>query len=283
VALGLLLQRISFHGNSGRPNIFPDFFQKKILNNKNTVLFYAHLNIIPNSDFLNKMYVITYKNTYQLPKKIISLDNPDKWNAILTPIFNISRHGKLGKKWRWNLENKIFDKFYNNRIVTRNNAMEKPVRFASNHHGKHDTDWLQEYFIPIDQLSKFIAVLHNVILENNVNLLNVTIRYVPEERNIFLTYAKHDCFSVVLYFNQDLASNKIEETQSWTQNLINASLSLNGNYYLPYQLFATIRQFQKGYPEYDRFTRIKNEYDPTGLFVNKLYLKYFHQQAEKIK
>lgn len=131
------------------------------------------------------MYVITYKNTHRLPKKIISLDNPDKWNVILTPMFNISRHGKLGKEWRWNLENKIFTKFYKNRVVTRNNAMEKPVRFASDHHDKSDVDWLQEYFIPIDKLPKFIVELRNVISENNVNLLNVTIRYVPTEKISF--------------------------------------------------------------------------------------------------
>ena len=260
---------------------FPSVFREKILNNKNTVLFYAHLNISPNSDFLKKMYIITYKNTHRLPKKIISLDNPDKWNVLLTPMFNISRHGNLGKEWRWKLENKIFNKFYKNRLVTRNNAMEKPVRFASDHHDKHDADWLQEYFIPIDRLPKFIAVLHDVILENNVNLLNVTIRYVPAEKNIILTYAKTDCFAIVLYFNQDLSSNKIEQAQSWTRNLINASLSLNGNYYLPYQLFATINQFQSGYPDYNRFSKIKNEYDPRGLFLNEFYLKYFHQQEGK--
>ncbi|EKD71499.1 MAG: hypothetical protein ACD_46C00179G0002, partial [uncultured bacterium] len=257
-------------------NSFPAFFRENILNNKNIALFYAHLNIAPNSDFLNNMYVITYKNTHRLPKKIISLDNPDKWNVILTPMFNISRHGKLGKEWRWNLENKIFTKFYKNRLVTRNNAMEKPVRFASDHHGKSDADWLQEYFIPIDKLPKFIEVLNKVILKNNVNLLNVTIRYVPAEKNIFLTYSKNDCFAVVLYFNQDLSSNKIEQAKAWTRNLINASLSLNGNYYLPYQPFATISQFQNGYPEYNRFLKIKNEYDPVGLFLNEFYLKYFH-------
>lgn len=255
-------------------NNFPDFFRNKILNNKDIILFYAHLNIVPNSDFLKEMYVITYENTHQLPKGITSLDNPDKWNAILTPMFNISRYGKLGKDWRWNLENKIFKRFYHNRIVTRNNAMEKPVRFASDHQGKQDADWLQEYFIPIDQLPKFISVLRNIMLANNVNLLNVTIRYVPAEKNIFLTYAKNDCFAVVLYFNQDLSSNKIKQAQTWTRNLIDASFLLNGNYYLPYQPFASKEQFRKGYPEYKEFIKTKQIYDPHNLFGSQFFENY---------
>lgn len=237
-------------------------------------IFYAHLNIVPNADFLQKMYVVTYQNTHQLPDKIVVLDNPDKWNAILTPLFNISRHAELGKKSRWNLERQIFKKFYQDRVVTRNNAMEKPVRFASDHQSNSDADWLQEYFIPTDKLPQFINTLKNIAIENQVNLLNVTIRYLPAEKNVILNYAKNNCFAVVLYFNQNLSTKEIQQSQSWTRNLINAALSLDGNYYLPYQPFASIKQFKNGYPEYNQFLKIKHEYDPNDLFRNKFYSKY---------
>lgn len=253
---------------------FPAYFRRKILTNKNAVLFYAHLDIVNGSNFLRNMYVITYKNTHVLPNKVISLDNPDKWNTILTPMFNISRHGKLGKTLRWNLEKKIFSKFYNNRVVTRNNAMEKPVKFASDHHSKYDADWLQEYFIPVDELPQFITKMRNIFLENNVNLLNVTIRYVPAEKNIFLAYAKNDCFAVVLYFNQNLSQNNIEQAQSWTRSLINTALSLNGSYYLPYQLFAEKSQFKKAYPGCQQIIKFKRIYDPNKIFVNTFYQHY---------
>ncbi len=253
---------------------FPAYFREKILNNKNTVLFYAHLNTVKDPDFLRNMYVVTYKNTHVLPSKVIPLDNPDKWNIILTPIFNTSRHGELGKTLRWNLEKKIFSKFYNNRVVTRNNAMEKPVRFASDHRSKYDADWLQEYFIPTDELPQFITTMRNIFLKYNVNLLNVTIRYVPAEKNIFLAYTKNDCFAVVLYFNQNLSPNNIEQAQSWTRSLIDATLSLNGSYYLPYQLFAENSQFKKAYPHYQLIIKLKKIYDPKKIFVNTFYQHY---------
>ncbi len=83
---------------------FDLYFQEKIAGEKSVALFYAHLNIVPGADFLRNMYVITYTNTYALPDKIETLDNPDKWNSLLTPIFNLSRYGRLGKAWRWDLE-----------------------------------------------------------------------------------------------------------------------------------------------------------------------------------
>ncbi len=254
---------------------FVNYFRENILGKKEVALFYAHLNIVPDVDFLQDMYVITYVDTKKLPNGVIPLDNPDKWNAILTPVFNISRQGKLGKNLRWNTEKRIFKRVYNNRTVTRNNAMEKPVKFASNHYSKYNADWLQEYFIPVSQLTEFIKALRPIILENHINLLNVTIRYVPAESNIILPYAKENCFAVVLYFNQGLSANEVMHAKLWTQKLIDAALSVGGNYYLPYQNFASDSQFKRAYPGYEKIIKLKKIYDPKNIFTNKLYQTYF--------
>ncbi len=253
---------------------FPIYFRDKILTNNNISLFYSHLNIVPGDSFLKKMYVITYTDTHQLPKTIIPLENPDKWNSLLTPLFNLSRHSNWGKAWRWAMEKHLFSKFYSNRVVSRNNAMVKPVRFASDHHSEQNADWLQEYFIPVAELPHFIHKLRTIILKNGVDLLNVTIRYVPAEENILLSYAKKNSFAVVLYFNQDLTSDEIKHTGSWTRNLVDTVLALGGNYYLPYQPFATKNQFRTGYDRYKQFVSIKQNYDSTGLFNNLFYQNY---------
>ncbi|CDZ77762.1 putative decaprenylphosphoryl-beta-D-ribose oxidase [Legionella massiliensis] len=257
---------------------FPIYFQNNLLNKKEISLFYAHLNIAPGKDFLNKMYIITYSNTYKLPPNVIALDNPDKWNVLLTPLFNLSRKGSSGKALRWALEKQLFSQFYNHRIVTRNNAMEKPVRFASDYHSAKDVDWLQEYFIPVAKLPQFIHRLRSIMLKNSVNLLNVTIRYVPAEEDILLAYSPKNSFAVVLYFNQDLAKDEIERTKVWTRQLIDAALAVEGTYYLPYQPFAAKTQFREAYPRYKEFIKIKEAYDPQNLFISKFYQRYFRIQ-----
>jgi len=254
---------------------FPQYFQKNILADKNVALFYAHVNIAPDSSFLKAMYVITYTDTHRKPEKIVTLNNPDKWNPILAPLFNISRQGKYGKKFRWALEKTIFPRVYSEHTVTRNNAMEKPLTFASNHHSSYNADWLQEYFIPLDQVKSFIHSLSKIMLANKVNLLNVTIRYVPPESRILLPYAKEPCFAVVLYFNQSLAAADLAHTKTWTRELIDAAFEARGNYYLPYQNYASQLQFSKGYPGHLKMIELKKKLDPDERFVNLLYLAYF--------
>lgn len=255
---------------------FPSYFIKRILLNKDVALFYAHLNITAGPQFLRDMYVITYKDTHKLPAKVIALDNPDKWNRILTPIFNISRQSKLGKKLRWNTEKRIFSKIYNNHILTRNNAMEKPLKFASDHHKNGHADWLQEYFIPLNKLPQFVQMLRQVILKNNINILNITIRSVPKETNLFLSYSTQRTFAVVLYFDQNLSDEDLKKVRLWTPDLIDAALSLGGNYYLPYQPYASKNQFNNAYSNYTTFLKLKQRFDPKELFKNKFYMNYLH-------
>jgi decaprenylphospho-beta-D-ribofuranose 2-oxidase len=255
---------------------FPAWFVEKVLNDHDVALFYSHLNITAGSDFLRNMYVITYKDTHHLPTKVVFLDNPDKWNAILTPIFNISRHSNSGKKLRWEMERRVFKEIYNNHIVTRNNAMEKPLKFATDHHQSGHADWLQEYFIPLQNLPKFIQVLREVILKNNINVLNITIRSVPKESNLLLSYSTQRNFAVVIYFDQNLSKEDVMKVRLWTPQLIDAAVLLGGKYYLPYQPYATKKQFKAAYPSYNTFLKIKQRFDPSGIFNNKFYMKYLY-------
>lgn len=253
---------------------FPSYFRENLLKQKDVALFYARLCIVPGPDFLRNLYVVTYKDTYQLPKTVVPLDNIDKWNTIFKPIFNVSRHGKIGKKLRWNMEKKVFREKFNHHLVTRNNAMQKPIKFAAEDHKGSHTDWLQEYFIPLDKLPQFVQMLREIILENKINVLNITIRSIPKEPYLLLSYANQRSFAVVIYFEQNLLEKDLKVTQSWTPKLIDSALSLGGNYYLPYQPYASKKQFQKAYPNEKRFLVIKRRFDPTELFNNRFYMNY---------
>ena len=59
-----------------------------------------------------------------------------------------------------------------------------------------------------------------------------------------------------------------------TSELIDLTASVNGRFFLPYQLHYTPEQLQRSYPEIGEFFKAKNSYDPDGLFTNTLYEKY---------
>ena len=69
----------------------------------------------------------------------------------------------------------------------------------------------------------------------------------------------------ILYVNQNLASEELKYTQSWTRKLIEEAQAMGGNYYLPYQSFTSKKQFRI----------VKQHYDPMGLFSNQFYQHYF--------
>lgn len=63
-------------------------------------------------------------------------------------------------------------------------------------------DILQKYFMPCNNLNKFLTQLRAIVKQNNINLLNVTIRYVKADTESLLAYAPpEDRFALVLYLN----------------------------------------------------------------------------------
>jgi FAD/FMN-containing dehydrogenase len=81
-------------------------------------------------------------------------------------------------------------------------------------------------------------------------------------------------FAFVLYFNQKLNSADSRSLQKTTTDLIDLALRVDGTYYLPYQLYYSVQQLHRAYPEIDTFFAAKKKYDPVGLFTNKFYEKY---------
>jgi hypothetical protein len=87
-------------------------------------------------------------------------------------------------------------------LVSRNEEMYDSMDYLKNR--LQDTDILQEYFVPPDQMPAFVDGLRTVVKRNRANLLNVTIRIVHKDIVTALPYAKEDMFAFVLYFNQRL-------------------------------------------------------------------------------
>jgi len=62
--------------------------------------------------------------------------------------------------------------------------------------------------------------------------------------------------------------------QALSRELIDASLSSGGRYYLPYRLHASRDQFQRAYPRYGDFFALKRAIDPDEVFQNQFYRAY---------
>ncbi len=250
---------------------YPEYFKVRVLGNRAVGLHSAKLSNAPSS-LLREVVITDYTVTGKVDESLFTLQ--EEKDVIRNKFFlGLSRTFDWGKNLRWFLQKRLVAKVGAVEYVSRNNAMRPIVKFLD-YSWPNDTDILQEYFIPVDKFSVFVDGLRKIIKEDQVNLLSVTIRYVPTDKQSFLSYAKNDCFAVVLYINQKLDKKRGQMAQAWTRKMVDLSLSYGGTYYLPYQLYPSREQVRRSYPEFDQFIEKKRVYDPQELFVNQFYERY---------
>lgn len=165
-------------------------------------------------------------------------------------------------------------------IISRNNIMRPP---ASHLYVETpgETNLLQEYFIPVDNLIPFIESLETITKKLKHNLMHVAFRFIPKNTENYLPYTSTDRVGIVLFFNQKMTPEGDKKTKEWTQYLIETTAQLNGAYYLPIQLHATKEQAIAVYPKLDSLFALKRKYDPSELFMNHFYEKYSNKAPEE--
>jgi FAD/FMN-containing dehydrogenase len=159
-------------------------------------------------------------------------------------------------------------------VVWRNYEMSYTVESLKQLYRFPVTSVLQEYFIPVEHVQDFIEGIERIIKKYNINVLNISLRYVPGNKETVLAYAPQNSFACVFYINMVNTASGREYAKQWTRALIDCALKYGGTYYLPYQLYATNEQIRKAYPHFDEFLQYKTQFDPTGTFNNMFYAWY---------
>lgn len=244
-------------------------YVKSFLSNK-LALHYGRCSIVPDESFFRDCVVVDYLQLNTPPG--ISPLAQENHVARDRYVFGLSRKYEWGKSLRWWLQGLLIDRVGEEQLVTRNNAMRPPISFLQ-YTSNDDTDILQEYFVPLENFTAFMDQLREILLRNKVNVLNMTLRYVKANNEVYLNYAGNESIAIVLYINIKMKRQIAAEL--WTQEIVNAALSQRGSYYLTYQQFPSKKQFQHAYPSWKKFVRLKRRYDPETMFVNEFYKRYF--------
>ncbi len=160
-------------------------------------------------------------------------------------------------------------------VVLRNYEMSYSIKQLAMSLHYPTTMTLQEYFVPVERYQEALAALTEVLNKHQVNVLNLSIRYVPKDSEALLSYAPEDSFAFVLYINVRNSEAGKKKLCRWTQEVIDKILALDGTYYLPYVICATPEQFHRVYKNTQRFRELKDTYDPGRRFKNMLWKAYF--------
>jgi FAD/FMN-containing dehydrogenase len=251
---------------------YPAYFKNEVRNKEDIRMHMARISVAP-EEFLSDMYVINYRlagDGHRLED--YHTLNHERMIALPKALLGLSRYSDAGKNLFWDTQKKYLLN-QNGSLISRNNVMRSESSFME-YESSRRTEVLSELFIPIDMYPNLIAEL-KIILENEeLNVLNITIRYVEKDEQATLSYAKDDMFGLVILINQGTSKKDITNTKKVLQKMMDATLALGGTYYLPYYPYATKQQLKASYPNIKDFFQKKQEWDPNEVFVNLFYKEY---------
>lgn len=226
-----------------------------------------------------------------------SLNLGEKNIGISSAIMNLMRYrptSGIGKYVK-DIADKFFGLPKTGTIKTKNNILNNPVQFLFDnfYNQKSSVDILQEYFVPVDRMEPFLATLKSVSEKHDLDLMNVTFRYVPKVKegsdSILSPYSsKEDLVAIVLYYNIDEARGKANGLQvdyngsQWTQELIQRAQDLGGSFYWPYHRWWTPEQIKRqSEGDITEYFNVKDKVDPQNVFESDFI--YYLREASQTK
>lgn len=192
--------------------------------------------------------------------------------SLSREVFRAQIGSDRAKRARWYAET-VAGPRTSSGIASRNRLLNEPVANLAGR-DRSRTDILHEYFLPADGLEPFLAASRTVIPASRQDLLNVTLRYVQEDRTSALAYAPGTRIAAVLLFSQRMTQADEEDMMAMTQRLIDAALDAGGGFYLPYRLHARRDQVARAYPRLEEVVARKRHHDPGLLFRNTMWDRY---------
>jgi FAD/FMN-containing dehydrogenase len=247
-------------------------FLRAIDDDKTIVMAYGRLSVARNSFFRDAL-LATYRQEAHQPSTLPFATNLSALTGVSREIYRAQIGSEAAKRARWMAETILDPKFVNGR-ATRNSLMNEPVANLANSDARR-TDILHEYFLPPQRFTEFIDACRRIIPPAQAEFLNVTLRYVAEDRQSVLAYAPERRIAAVMSFSQEISPEGEVDMLETTERLIDAALATGGAFYLPYRLHARRDQFATAYPKADHFAARKKYYDPRTLFRHAMWDAYF--------
>jgi FAD/FMN-containing dehydrogenase/uncharacterized membrane protein YhaH (DUF805 family) len=249
---------------------YKNYFFEKIRENKEV--------IFHNADLYPPKYInaraVSWVKTNEKPTvktRLLPISDAYPIERYFISAFSKSNFGK----WR---REKIIDPilYLSKKVHWRNYEAGYDVAELEPESRKNSTYVLQEYFIPVNMFDDFTSLMAEIFQRHQVNVLNVSVRHAQKDEGSLLAWAKEEVFAFVVWYKQN--TNEIEKNKVgvWTRELIDASISLNGSYYLPYQAHATCEQFHNAYPNAKKLFELKTKLDPTFKFRNVIWDNYYN-------
>jgi len=249
------------------------YFLDKIRDSKTAIFHNADL-YPPNYKQVNAVTWSLTNEPVTVPERLAPRENLTAIEQFFLAWFS---SGPLGKQIRQYIHDPYI--YAGKRIEWRNYEASYDVASLEPPSREKSTYVLQEYFVPIGRFDEFVPKMAAIFEQNDVNVLNVSIRHALPDPGTLLAWAREEVFAFVVYYEQGVTEEDRKKVRLWTSKLIEAATNSGGTYYLPYQIIATPEQFLRGYPRSTEYFSLKERVDPSGKFRNKLWDQYYNPSS----
>ncbi|MBX7147551.1 FAD-binding oxidoreductase [bacterium] len=251
---------------------YKDFFFKNVRGNSDVI--FHNGDIYP--PHYNHVRAVSWKKTDEnLTVTDRLIPQNDSYPMEKTFMWLVSK-GNTGKWIRQYIVDPLYYAYTGHPVKWRNHEASYDAFELAPISGNDFSYVLQEYFVPVEKFDSFVPLMRAVFEKYDVNVVNVSIRHAYADPGALLAWARGETFAFVVYYKQGTSEENKAIVGKWTREMIDAVLTVDGRYYLPYQPHATEEQFHKAYPNASRFFELKKHYDPNYKFTNKLWDKYYH-------
>lgn len=201
------------------------------------------------------------------------LMEPQRGRRFDRVMANVARRSGLARQLYWNSEVSRLTTG-SSAAISRNEIMGPPINAMFNP-AVSESEWLQEYFLPPETLAAFLQELGKILTDNDIALLNASVRYVPQYDKSPFSYARAgERFAVVLCFNQSLNPSAIVKAEKWLRLAQKLTVQKGGSFYLPYQHVSSPEDLAQSYPDLAKAREMKQIVDPYDLFSSGFSRKY---------
>jgi FAD/FMN-containing dehydrogenase len=131
-----------------------------------------------------------------------------------------------------------------------------------------------EHYVPRDRLMAFMQRARAVLRAQGSEVIYGTIRSILRDTVSFLPWAKDDYACVVFNLRTPHTAAGVERTAAAFRALTDASLALDGSFFLTYHRHASAAQVEAAYPRFREFLQHKRALDPHERFTSDWYRHY---------
>ena len=254
------------------PERFADQFVRTIDTDRSLAMAYGRMSVSRKS-FFDDALMVTYRPVADQPASLPTPASSGKLTGFENAIYRAQTGWEVAKGLRWFVEARLGPAVTGSR-ATRNSLMAEPVVNLAQRDLRR-TDILHEYFVAPERFGEFLAACRDIIPRSRAEFLNVTLRYVAEDKTPSLAIAPVRRIAAVMSFSQEVTPEGEIDMMQTTEALIDRVTAIGGAFYLPYRLHARRDQVEKAYPAASAFAAAKRRYDPDLMFRNAMWDAYF--------